>query len=129
NFFIDCAFARIDIDSKCCGSTCTHDTTHYDEAIIDLQLNGVNTIADVRDVFSDPSIISTAANPHQVFKVGRTTGRTVGKVTHVNSSITVNADASIPGSTTSINATNVIEIDFDTTSTANGLNCKGGASF
>ena len=127
NFYIDCATARIDIDSKCCGSTCTHDTTHYDEAIIDLQINGVNTIADVRDVFADPSIISTAANPRLVFKVGRTTGRTVGKVTHVNSPLTVERDVSIPGSTP-INATNLIEIDFDATSTANGLNCKGGAS-
>ena len=128
NFFIDCAIARIDLDSVCCGSTCTQDKTKYDESIIDLQLNGVNTIADVRDVFNDPSIIWTAANPRLVYKVGRTTGRTVGKVTQVNSHVTTDRDDSIPGST-SINATNLIEIDFDATSTTNGLNCKGGASF
>jgi hypothetical protein len=37
-------------------------------------------------------------------------------------------DESIPGSTPFIGR-NVIEIAFDTTSTANGLNCKGGVSF
>src|SRR5262245_42910464 len=36
--FLDCAFGRLDIDSKCCGSTCTKDTQKYDVTILDLQV-------------------------------------------------------------------------------------------
>ena len=124
NYFIDCAIARIDIDSKCWGSTCTKDTTKYTESIIDLQLQGVNTIKDVRDVRSviiEPTIIG-----QKVFKVGRTTGRTVGIVRLVNASVNAPGDPSVPGSK-EITAQNTIEIQFDTTSVAK--NCKGHAWF
>ncbi len=123
-FFLDAAIARIDLDSRCCGSTCTHDTTHVDEtSIVDLQVNGVNTIGDVRDVSLDPSIIG-----HKVFKVGRTTGRTTGIVRLVNAPL----DADPPPDQTGaprVVAQNTIYIEFDVTSTPNGLNCKSDARF
>jgi hypothetical protein len=129
DFYVDCAIARIDIDSKCfSGSTCTHDTIKYDEAITDLQVNGANTIADVRDVSRDPSIICTEDNPCRVFKVGRTTGRTKGYVTQVNGSFPAARDANIPDSVP-IEASNGIEIWFDWNSTSDGLNCMGVNSF
>ncbi len=56
-FFIDCATARIDIDSKCLGTRCTKDQIKTANEVIDLQLNGVNTITDVRSVIGDPSLI------------------------------------------------------------------------
>jgi hypothetical protein len=126
SYFIDCATARIDIDSKCCGTTCTKDTIHYAPSIIDLQLptsSPVNTIKDVRDVTSDSSIIG-----QQVFKVGRTSGRTTGIVRLINASANAPGDPSVAGST-GFTAQNVLEIDFDTTSVAGGKNCKGHAWF
>jgi hypothetical protein len=125
-YFIDCGTARIDIDSKCCSTTCTKDTVHYAPSIIDLQLptgSPVNTIKDVRDVRSDSSIIG-----QQVFKVGRTTGRTTGIVRLINTSVNVPGDPSVAGST-GFPALNVLEVDFDTTSVAGGKNCKGHAYF
>lgn len=123
NFFIDCGSALINIDSKCFGSTCTQDTTHYAESIIDLQVNAVNTISDVRSIIGDLSIIG-----QQVFKVGRTTGKTRGIVRRVDIPGTMPTDFNNPASPT-MNISNVISIDFDTSSTANGLNCKGNAFF
>jgi hypothetical protein len=125
-FFIDCATARIDIDSKCISCTCTKDVIKYSNSIIDLQLPAgtpVNTILAVRSVIADTSIIG-----QKVFKVGRTTGRTVGKVRLINAPINVPGDPSVQGST-GFQATNLIDIDFDITSVATGVNCKGNPRF
>jgi hypothetical protein len=119
NFFIDCAIARIDIDSKCCDSTCTEDKIHTAESIIDLQVNGVNTLSDVRNVMQDVAIINAV-----VFKVGRTTGKTRGIVRLINMPFRTVATPIFP----SIRAENTIEIDFAPTPTA-PLNCHSNAWF
>jgi hypothetical protein len=121
--FIDCALARIDIDSKCLGTTCTQDVIKTAQEIIELQLNGVNTIKDVRSVIGDPSIIG-----QKVYKVGRTTGRTVGIVRYTDAPVDVPPDPAISGST-GFSGQNTIQIDFDTTSATGGVNCKGNARF
>ena len=126
--FVDCAIARINIDSKCCGSTCTQDDIKHDETIIDLQLVKIgatltNYIGGVRSVVKDQTIIG-----RKVYKVGRTTGRTVGIVRLINAPADAPPDPRTPGGTP-ISALNTIEIDFDPTSTASGVNCKGNARF
>lgn len=123
NVFIDCAIARIDIDSKCCDSTCTQDVIRCGESVIDLQVNGLNTISDVRNVIQDVTIINAV-----VFKVGRTSSKTQGIVRLINAAFNTVGDTSVPGSA-SIRGENAIEIDFDTTSTGNHLNCKGHSWF
>lgn len=129
SYFVDCAIARINIDSKCFNSTCTKDDITYLEQILDLQLTDantnqkVNTIKDVRSVINDTTIIG-----QKVYKVGRTSGKTVGIVRLVNSATETPPDPSIPNGP-KINAVGTIEIDFDTDSTPNGLNCKGHARF
>ena len=123
NFFIDCATARIDIDSKCFGSTCTRDTTHYEGSIIDLDLNSANTISDVRSIIGDLTIVG-----QQVFKVGRTTGKTTGIVRWVDINGTMPTDFDDVTSP-SLNISNLIAIEFDTGSTPTGLNCKGHPLF
>jgi hypothetical protein len=123
-YFIDAAIARIDLDNRCCGCTCTHDTTAVDEtAIVDLQLNGVNTIADVRDVTLDPAIIG-----QQVFKVGRSTSKTRGIVRLVNAPLTADPPPD-QAAGARVAAQNTIYIEFDVTSTPNGLNCHNQARF
>jgi hypothetical protein len=123
-FFIDCAIARIDIDSTCFGSTCTKDAIKYEETLIaDLQVNGVNSISDVRSVINDSNIIG-----RKVFKVGRTTGKTTGIVRLIGASFNADPEPEHPAGP-SIAATNTIEITFDVTSTPNGLNCKGNPRF
>lgn len=126
-FFIDCAFARINIDSKCCGSTCTKDKKHYDETIVDLALNGANTISDVRSVIGDVAPGPTSILSQKVFKVGRTTGKTQGTVVSTTTTVNTN-DPTLPGNPAKT-VHNNIEIIFDVTSTGNGLNCKGLAWF
>lgn len=122
-YFLDASIARINLDSTCCGSTCTKDRIEIDETlIVDLQVNGVNSIADVRDVTNDPLIINT-----KVFKVGRTTGRTAGIVRLVN--VPLDADPE-PESHNGprVAAENTIYIEFDVSSP--GLtNCKGNPNF
>ncbi len=119
NFFIDCGTARIDIDSKCLGSTCTKDTTHYAESIIDLP---VNTISDVRNVIGELSMVG-----EPVFKVGRTTGKTRGIVRRIDIAGTMPTDFNNPSSPT-MNISNIIAIDFDP-AFETGVNCKGNAFF
>jgi hypothetical protein len=131
-FFIDCAFARINIDSKCGDSTCTKDTLRYQESITGLQLHGVNTLSDVRSIARDPSIVtpvgdSEAGRP-RVFKVGRTTGRTVGIVRSVNATLNTVGDPSLPNPPPMVGQ-NVIEISFDQASEPTHVNCKGHAWF
>ena len=128
-FFIDCAFARLNIDSKCGDSTCTQDTVHYREAVTDLALNGVNTLSDVRSIARDPSIVTVLganeAGRPRVFKVGRTTGRTVGIVRSINSPMSVK-DPNDPNAQP-VQCQNIIEIGFDTASAP--ANCKGNTWF
>ncbi len=126
--YVDCAIARIDIDSKCCGSTCTKDDIKHDETIIELQLFKVgatltNYIGGVRSVINDTSILSK-----KVYKVGRTTGRTVGIVRVINAPADAPPDPRNPAGPPTA-AVNTIEIDFDVTSAAGGVNCKGNARF
>jgi hypothetical protein len=122
-YFIDCALVRLDLDGTCCGSTCTQDDTKYDPMIIDLQVNGVNTVADVNDVRFGPS--SLAIINQQVFKVGRTSGRTVGIVRAINGSVNVPAQPNL--GTPALTCLNMVQIDFDTTVAP--LNCKNRAWF
>ena len=125
--FLDCATARIQIDSKCWDDcSCTKDTQKYDTTIIDLQLvkdgaNLTNYIADVRSVLGDNNILSGTGNT--VFKVGRTTGRTVGKVRTLGSTTFIHPD----DPTRTLQADNVIGIELDTATTP--LNCKGKPNF
>jgi hypothetical protein len=130
-FFIDCAIARINIDSKCGDSTCTQDTLRYQESVTDLQLHGVNTLSDVRSIARDPSIVTVVganeAGRPRVFKVGRTTGRTVGIVRSINSPMTVR-DPNNPGAP-AVQTQNIIEISFDVASTPSHVNCKGNSWF
>lgn len=128
-FFLDCGTAIIHIDSKCLGSTCTKDVINTAESIIDLQLNSLdptnllNTLSDVRSIIDDFSMIN-----QRVYKVGRTTGKTAGIVRRIDISGTMPSNYDDVTSTT-IPTTNVIEIDFDASSTANGLNCNNNARF
>jgi hypothetical protein len=130
-FFVDGGIARIAIDSKCWGSTCTKDQIEYEPSIVELQLHSVDTISDVRSIARDPTILVPSASPAGtgpfVYKVGRTTGRTRGIVRSVTA--TVHMGASPEAHTPAIVAQNMIELDFDTTSTSNGLNCQNHAWF
>jgi hypothetical protein len=133
SFYIDCATARIDIDSKCCWSTCTWDNIAYTTQVVDLQVNGVNTLSDVRSVARDPYIVTpegtpTGPNGPFVYKVGRTTGRTRGIVRGIKATAMVNSDPSDPKSPKKP-APNVIEIAFDATSIGTGVNCHGNPFF
>ncbi|HEY7099778.1 MAG TPA: hypothetical protein VH437_23850 [Terriglobales bacterium] len=124
-YFIDAAIARINLDSVCSGCTCSHDTTTVAEtSIVDLQLNGVNTIADVRDVRNDPDIV---LHP-QVFKVGRSTGKTAGIVRVVNAHLDADPPPDQVGAP-GVAGENTIYIEFDVASTPNGLNCHHQARF
>ena len=120
-FFVDCALARIQLDCTCFGSTCTQNKVTYKEAlVVDLQVGGADTIADVRSITDDPTIVGK-----RVFKVGRTTGRTVGFVRYVDAALMVNPDPEHTGEP-KFKAGHVILIEFDP---SNGLNCKGNAKF
>jgi len=124
DFFVDCAIARINIDCKCWGTRCTKDDIEIEEAkIVDLQLNGVDTISDVRSVIGDVAMIGK-----KVFKVGRTTGKTAGTVVSVTGELTADPE---PDKTNPafIIGPNTLEIIFDKTSTPNGLNCHGNPHF
>lgn len=111
SYFIDCARAKILTDFSSCCCNCNKGVG-FDNEITELNVNAVNTISNHRDVISDLTIIG-----QQVFKVGRTTGRTVGKVTSISGPHTHNGNA--------IN--NIIKIQFDTSVTA--TNCEGQARF
>ncbi len=128
DYFVDCAIALINIDCKCCGSTCTKDTTKYAETIIDLQLPGdgapedANRIKDVRNVMADTDILQK-----KVYKVGRTTGRTAGKVVAVNAPLLALSDFNDKNSP-QVTYHNTIEILF-VPEPANTKNCKNHSWF
>ncbi|MDH3758720.1 MAG: S1 family peptidase, partial [Gammaproteobacteria bacterium] len=125
--YIDCGIARLDLESRCCGIACSADNVQFDTTITDLDPDDAtnNTIADVRDLSLDFAIamplddIGTATDANRVVKVGRTTGRTVGIVTAVNSAALDGGDI-IAG---------LLEVEFDPASTTDGVNCKGNALF
>lgn len=127
SYFIDCGTARINIDCKCGDSTCTKDKIGYTTTIDNLFVQNRNTISDVRNAIldldlvlpSDADAAATAVAP-RVFKVGRTTGRTVGFVRSVS------LRATLPDGS---KQHNLIEIEFDPSSEDNGLNCKGHPLF
>lgn len=113
--YIDCAIAKIDVGSTCCGSACGDHRIAYEHKIkglgptTTLPPRFTDEIHDVRDVCGDTSLfvqvprdgdgqVTTddvplrqaldGANPpdlKKVRKVGRSTGRTVGIVVGVNS--------------------------------------------
>lgn len=128
--FIDCAIARVDLDS-CCG--CTTDTTAFVESIIDLvtvtpsgagrgdAVHATNRITDVRNVAGD---LPFAAANELVIKVGRTTGRTEGTCVGVTTQFDV-PDLLTPG-TPIVHAVNCLEIVPRPLGT---LNCKTHAYF
>lgn len=125
--YIDCAIARLDLASRCCGIRCSKDNVKYDTGIIDLHPTDStrNRITDVRDISLDAGIVlgsddlATATDANRVVKVGRTTGRTVGIVTHVNSAA-LNGPDIVSG---------FIEVELDPASTPGGVNCKGNDLF
>ena len=130
-FYLDCATARIDIDCKCFNSTCTKDHLKYSPTIVDLNLgtddpatpqNESNMIAGVRNAIDDPAIVGK-----RVYKVGRSTGRTVGLVRVLTASEPLQPDPDNPGGPAIARA--MIRIDFDTTSTPTHLNCLGNERF
>jgi len=126
--FIDCAIARLNLDS-CCG--CTKDTTAYVESIIDLvavtppgagrgdAVHGSNRITDVRDVFGDLDFAGEI-----VTKVGRTTGKTVGKCVSVITTVGIPDPFNPPPAR--VRGFNCIEIAPEP---QGQLNCKGNAYF
>jgi hypothetical protein len=132
-FHLDCATARINIDCKCIDdSTCTKDKLDYSTTIVDLELGGDdpstpvredNMVFDVRSVVDDPLIVGKT-----VFKVGRTTGKTAGIVRHISATVQVRSDPTDPTSPL-VDALELIEIDFDTTSTADQTNCLHNTRF
>ncbi len=126
--FIDCAIARLDLDS-CCG--CTKDTRAYTEAIIDLvnvtpsgagrgdAVHASNRIIDVRDVYGNVNFVGEV-----VMKVGRTTGLTQGKCVSIITPVLMpNPLGSAPAN---VHCFNCIEIVPEPLGT---LNCKGHAYF
>lgn len=128
--FIDCAIARLDLDS-CCG--CTKDTTAYAESIIDLvnvtppgagredTVHASNRITDVRDVFNDVNFMGEI-----VTKVGRTTGRTQGKCVGVTATVHIVDAFDTANPPAKIFAYNCLEIVPEPPGT---LDCKGNAWF
>jgi hypothetical protein len=121
-FFLDCAIARIDIDCKCCGSTCTQDKIETAAKIVDLGI-GDNSITDVRDAFTDLSILN-----QRVFKVGMLTRKTAGFVRGVGASVDAPSDFNNPNSP-KVSVHNLLEIQFDTGSPPTQKNCNGRAWF
>lgn len=118
--YIDCAIARVNIDCFWCDSRCTEDKIEHAESIIDIvqvtppdtgmdaAVHVANRLTDIRNVVGD---LPFAIAHTPVFKVGRTTGKTEGFVTSVNTTW----NKVDPANPTVILATghNVIEIAFD----------------
>ena len=143
--YVDCAIARLDLASRCCGIACAKDNVQFDTTIIDLDLDDPpsNRITDVRDLSLDVDIVlpdvetvyetgplgtsfdligdlTTATDANRVVKVGRTTGRTVGIVLSASTIARQGSDF----------IHNLIEIQFDPASNPpSGVNCKGNPLF
>lgn len=125
--YIDCGIARLDLASECCGIKCSADNVRFNTTIIDLDPGDAtnNRIADVRDISLDFDMtipldqLGTATDANRVVKVGRTTGRTVGIVTLINSAARHGGDI----------VAGLIEIELDPALTPGGVNCKGNPRF
>jgi hypothetical protein len=131
-YHLDCATARINIDSKCWGSRCTKDKILFSPTIVDLDLGTDDPatpqhenqmISDVRNADNDSTIIGKT-----VYKVGRATGKTAGIVRAIASSVNVPRDPNDPNSPL-VSAQRLIEIDFDVSSSPNGVNCINNERF
>jgi hypothetical protein len=133
-FWIDCAIARINIDSRCCGSTCTHDVIHYAGSIIDLhvgtddpatpEVHEDNLIADVRSVIDAPTMVG-----QRVYKVGRSTGKTTGILRRLAGAVDMRSDPNDPSSPM-VSALGVMFVDFDPASEpTTHKNCLGHERF
>jgi hypothetical protein len=126
NYYIDAAIAHIDIDCICCDSVCSKDRLKVDGLVDGLGVNG-NKILDVRDVRHDPSIVYNAANGFpKVFKVGRSTGKTWGRVMHHRKRASFTGD---PPEEKAFWGYNVMHVAIDDDPPQNGFNCKNGILF
>jgi hypothetical protein len=120
--YIDCGVVRLDIGSTCFGSSCGNARLQTAPTIINLNVTGQawitpqnnNQVTDVRSVESDSAITA-----EKVFKAGRTTGRTIGRVININ----VPA-GNVFGLDGTISRPNCIEIVLDS-----GLNCQNTNCF
>ena len=120
--YVDCAVVKLNIGSTCFGHLCGNPNLQTSPTIINLNVTGQawitpqnnNQITDVRSVENDSAITS-----EKVFKVGRTTGRTVGRVININ----VPA-GNVFGFDSNVSQPNCIEIVLDS-----GLNCHNTDSF
>ena len=104
--FVDAAIARLDLDGDSC--CCKSKRLSTADTIKELNLNGTNVMKDVRDATNDGTLVGQV-----VWKVGRTTRKTRGRVSAINA-IFDTRDHSVPGSTT-FEAHNTLEIKFDPT--------------
>jgi hypothetical protein len=120
--YVDCGVLHLDIGSTCFGSSCGNARLVTATTIINLNVTGQawitpqnhNQITDVRSVEADTNIPN-----EKVFKVGRTTARTIGRVININvpagNLFAVSPNTSRP---------NCIEIVLDS-----GLNCHNTDCF
>lgn len=107
NYYVDAASVKLDI---CISSWChTNCGTSFANEVQSLALNGSNALVDVAEA---------QATDVGVVKVGRTTGRTVGRITDIVAPV-INADG--------VNVHNCIEIKVTQMSTAD--NCGGTFRF
>ncbi len=84
NYYVDCATAEVSFCvSSCCNTVCGQQFT---DQILGLDLNGSNQIVDVARVQHSDLV---AGSDYVVYKVGRTTGRTVGKVVLINHPVSI----------------------------------------
>jgi hypothetical protein len=133
--FIDCGIVKIDLGSTCFGTQCTGERVQWDTTIVDLHPPGAmvstalrNRITDVRDAIMDVDLAlpdgATPTDANRVYKVGRTTGRTVGIVMSVNAS--VEDHINLVGT---VFRHGVMEVAFDESSELLGANCKNNQAF
>jgi len=82
NYYLDCASVKVATDySSCCGKNKGID---YNREIKNLNIKSSNTIAGIQRVeFIDLIEDEVTARDYPVFKVGRMTSRTVGKIVDV----------------------------------------------
>jgi hypothetical protein len=126
NYYIDAAIARIDIDCIWCDSECSKDRLKVAGLIDGLGLNG-NKILDVRDVRHDSSIVYKAVNGFpKVFKVGRSTGKTWGRVIEYRKRASFKGD---PPDEKAFWGYNVMHVAIDEDPPQNGINCQGSLLF
>jgi hypothetical protein len=85
-FYVDCAAVRLDLGSFCCGSACTRNDVQYAPTIPALNTPlqpgidpaDIDKIKDIRDLRKEPPL---SLHGLRVVKNGRTTARTVGRIT------------------------------------------------